>query len=222
MSKADLAASSRDEMQAELRRQVAGVVWPGLTALGILLIFATEALHWSWRVHVLALILVFLSTLVWIVLQRWYLPAVWLLVLGSLAANSLTLVWLPSIPTSCLLALSSGLAALLIGPVAGLGLAAASSLVVLRAAAVLPAPASSASVPALIAIWGTIALVFVSSHFARQVTESLWASYLKMLQLLQQARDQRLELKQVQEDLVQANVELAQLSERLGKMYQVA
>ncbi len=39
---------------------------------------------------------------------------------------------------------------------------------------------------------------------------------------VEEARDQRLELKQIQKDLVQANLELARLSDRLKVMYQVA
>ncbi len=56
------------------------------------------------------------------------------------------------------------------------------------------------------------------------LTVTRWSlySYEQAREKVEEARDQRLELKQIQEDLVKANQELARLSARLEAMYQVA
>jgi signal transduction histidine kinase/CheY-like chemotaxis protein len=56
------------------------------------------------------------------------------------------------------------------------------------------------------------------------LTVTQWSlfSFERARQGMEQARDQRVELKQIQEDLIQANRELARLSDRLKAMYQVA
>jgi signal transduction histidine kinase/CheY-like chemotaxis protein len=54
------------------------------------------------------------------------------------------------------------------------------------------------------------------------VTQWSLSNYVRTRILLEEARDQRVELKQVQEDLVQANRELARLTDRLKAMYRVA
>ena len=56
------------------------------------------------------------------------------------------------------------------------------------------------------------------------LTVAQWSifSYEQALEKVEEARNQRVEFKQVQQDLVQANRELARLSDRLRVMYQVA
>lgn len=54
------------------------------------------------------------------------------------------------------------------------------------------------------------------------VTEWSWYSHERAQKLVAEAQQQRLELKQIQEDLVQANRELARLFERLKAMHQAA
>ena len=95
MSGPDSASTSHDTTQAELRRQMAGVAWPSLVALAVLLILSTEAYRWPWHLHLLTLILVSLCALTWALLQRWYLPAVWSLTLGCLALNLVAAHWWP-------------------------------------------------------------------------------------------------------------------------------
>ncbi len=222
MSAAKPLTSSQREMQLELKQQLAVWVWPGMAGLGLLLTVAAEALSWPWRTHVLALILVFLSLLVWSLLRYSYYLAIWVLVLGSLAVACLTLLWLPTGATLCLLVLPVAIASLLLSTWAGLGVAAASSLLAARAISWLPSDGSVSLMPILVAIWGGALLVCLASHSAARSIDSLWTSYVRMQQLLDAARDQRLDLKQTQEDLIHANSELARVSERLSLMYQVA
>ena len=76
---------------------------------------------------------------------------------------------------------------------------------------------------------GIIAGGAFSGLFGWAVTQGLltvtqWALFYQVQAQakMEEARDQRLELKQIQGDLVQANLELARLSDRLKAMYQVA
>lgn len=56
------------------------------------------------------------------------------------------------------------------------------------------------------------------------LTVTQWSvySFERARQQMEEARDQRMEFKQIQEDLIQANQELARLSDRLKEMYHVA
>jgi signal transduction histidine kinase/CheY-like chemotaxis protein len=77
--------------------------------------------------------------------------------------------------------------------------------------------------------WAVLAGGMVSGSLGWGATRALYTvtewsifSFQQAQQRLDQARNQRLEFKQMQEDLVQANRELARLSDRLKAMYQVA
>jgi signal transduction histidine kinase/CheY-like chemotaxis protein len=60
------------------------------------------------------------------------------------------------------------------------------------------------------------------THSLLTVTQWSIFSFGQARQKVEEARDQRLELRQIQEDLIHANRELARLSDRLKAMYQVA
>jgi signal transduction histidine kinase/CheY-like chemotaxis protein len=66
------------------------------------------------------------------------------------------------------------------------------------------------------------ALSWAAMRVALQLSESSLRGYMDTRAELEAARAQRLELKQVQEDLIQANRELARLSDRLKALNQVA
>ena len=77
--------------------------------------------------------------------------------------------------------------------------------------------------------WGVLAGGLLSGSLGWGATRALYTvtewsifSFQQAQQRLDQARNQRLEFKQMQEDLTQANRELARLSDRLKAMYQVA
>ncbi len=215
-------ASSLHAMQTDVRRDMAGLVVAGVAGSGVLVMFAVESLHGPVALDFLAVGLMLLPLAAWLLLQRARLPALWLVVLGCTAAPALALRWAPYGMILCLLALPTGMAALLMGTRAGLGTAGLASLLVLQAArSPSLGPGPWALLP-LAVIWGSAGLAGVAAHYGDRTAESLWASYLRMQKLLEEARDQRLELKQTQEDLVHANGELARLSERLEHMYQVA
>jgi len=60
------------------------------------------------------------------------------------------------------------------------------------------------------------------THALLTVTQWSLFSFEQVRQKMEELRDQRMELKQVQEDLTHANRELARLSDRLKAMYQIA
>jgi len=65
-------------------------------------------------------------------------------------------------------------------------------------------------------------LGWAATHALLTVTQWSLFSFEQAREKMKEARDQRLELKQTQEDLIQANRELARLSDRLKAMHQVA
>jgi len=65
-------------------------------------------------------------------------------------------------------------------------------------------------------------LGWAATHVLLTVTHWSLFDFEQAREKMEQARDQRLELKQIQEDLIQANRELARLSDRLKAMHQVA
>jgi len=65
-------------------------------------------------------------------------------------------------------------------------------------------------------------LGWASAHTLLTVTQWSLFSFEQARQKMEEARDQRMDLKQIQEDFVQANRELARLSDRLKAMHQVA
>lgn len=76
----------------------------------------------------------------------------------------------------------------------------------------------------IIVVGGAISgvLGWATTHALLTVTEWSLFSFEQVRQEMEEAREQRLELKQVQADLIHANRELARLSDSLKAMYQIA
>ncbi len=212
---------SRREMEDELGRSDPQLVLLGLVGLGVVVIWITEALKWPWELDLLGLALMALALLVRLLWERRKRTALWLLVLGAMAASLLLLDWFPADGTACLFAVPTGLAALLIGPRSGFVVAGLSSLVLLGAGGMLPveAPPSAA---AIAVIWSMDALLSLSRRASGELIEVLSSRYDEMQQLLEEARAQRVELRQTQDDLIQANNQMERLSGRLESMYRLA
>ncbi|MGQ9683391.1 MAG: ATP-binding protein [Anaerolineae bacterium] len=88
---------------------------------------------------------------------------------------------------------------------------------------VLPAPVPHARVVGLIAASSFAGLLgWALTRSLYSITAWALAGYAQARDAVSAMRDQRLELKQVQEDLLQANRELARMSDRLAAMVQVA
>ncbi|MBI2942317.1 MAG: response regulator [Chloroflexi bacterium] len=214
--------ASREEWDTEVRRELTRLILPATVVSGTLFIWITELAGWPPDVILLGPALILLSFAVWALLDHSFRVARWLLVLGILGVCLSTVVFLPPTTAGALLVLPTGLAALSLGSRAGLLVAALASVIVLAGDRLLSLAESPADGAALPLIWGIAALGWIFTRRTERMVEPLRASYEETHTLLVEARGQRVELKQVQEDLVQANIQLARLSERLTNMYQVA
>ncbi len=76
----------------------------------------------------------------------------------------------------------------------------------------------------VIAIGGALtgSLGLIATHTLVTVTQWSIFSFERAREKMEEARDQRLELKQTQEDLIQVNRQLARLSDRLSAMHRIA
>jgi signal transduction histidine kinase/CheY-like chemotaxis protein len=212
----------QDEMSEELRSRALQLFLPGSALLGLTVTLMGEVYGWPLRVTAFGSILTILPFAAWFLLG--YLPRAtrWLLVLSYLAICLASAHWLGSQAAACLLPLPAGLASLLLSPPHGSAVGLLTSLAVVGAGGQLGLDGMLPRVVALGAIWGAQGLVWVAIGCASQAVTWWSASYEQMRELLEAARTQRIELKQTQEDLVQANLELARVSERLRAMAEVA
>lgn len=194
-----------------------GLAWQAVLALGKPAELVPRLAPTIW-------ILALTSALALILLPRRLLLAqlLWLLGLGATGVVAISTFHEPLV--ALLFPLLPLVAAILVGPASavlmeGLTVAVAWWLRAHPAAAHL-----SAGFSAAIAVEGamTALLGCAAARGFLAITQWSLSNYDRTRVLLEQARDQRLELKQVQEDLVQANRELARLSDRLKGMYRVA
>ncbi len=149
--------------------------------------------------------------------------AVWLAGLTGSIALAMALEHNPTI--AILLVLMPLLAALTIGwPAAVLAEAAVAALVWTPLATPAPLSGPSSSLANMVLLGGALGAV-VGWSVARAVTSMVrWAlhSWERAHKVQEEARDQRVEMKQIQEDLVLANQELSRLSDKLKQMWQIA
>jgi len=207
----------------DLQREMLPLIWGALFLLAFGLVLFEEHLPDLMQSNILAILLLLLPSLsIWIARELSYLLGVWTLIGGCIAINVLVLRQYQIGAASCLLALPTGLAALLISMGGGVVTAALSSIILLRGAVSFLPLRSEAVTIALTAVWGTLLLTWGFSHLMRTIMEWSWANYERSRQLLEKARDRQMELMQIQEDLANANLQLARLHERLRAMYRIA
>lgn len=211
-----------DEARQDLQREIATLVLFGSSFLGFVLVLVAEISLWSSKLSLLGVALVFLPLLLWIAFNRWYRIGSWLVLIAYTAIVFVSVDWFPSEAAFCLLALPTGLAVLLISPGWGLVPAILSSFALLGWGIFPNPPERLTTFLTLVVVWATQALMWAVTRFARGAMQWSWWNYERNARLLSEARDQRLELKQTRDDLMQANRELARLSERLDVMRHVA
>ncbi len=136
--------------------------------------------------------------------------AAWTLVVAGVAGILLAAIGMGHYTAFVLLALPAGIALLLLGPPAGLGVAGLISLMV----PAMPAGLLSAEVRlvTLWAIWCTLGLVWLATRPLRITGQLAWSSYQRSQQLLEQSRDFQLKLQQTLDDLTFANQHLERLN----------
>lgn len=203
------------------RQDLATLLLPALTALGVGLILLSEAQRWPFEADVVGLLITLTAIAGYALITRSYRFGVWSMTLGLVAITLLAVYWFPVQLEMTMLALPLALATLLLGPASGLTAAVICSIVVLSWQTP-PALVQASDASPLIVIWGSAALMSLSLRVVEQTMRSLEASHQRMSQLLEQVRDRSVDLKQTQADLLQANTQLARLSDRLNAMYHVA
>ncbi len=165
-------------------------------------------------------LLVLLAAAVGLLKPRSYLAAAWTLVAGLVVIIVLMITPGQAPESVFLLALPAALAAFLISARAGAGVAAACSALLFFAA--LPLPGPFTHVFAAMQIWGTVGLIALAERPLLTVAEWSWSSYERSRDLLDQARDYQVQLKQALQDLASANLQLSRLNEQARVMRQVA
>jgi len=218
MARSHIVPSLQDDTRQDLQTRVLQLILPGSAFCGQALILLAAAHRWPLKVSFLGMILALFPLGTWLLLSRWHHARLWALVLGYLAITFLSAHWLGSAAIPCFLAVPTALATLLVGARPGFVISMIMSVFLLADATLLGDAGLLSRLVALAVMWATQALTWT----ALRVIEWSSAKYEEMRGLLVAARDQRVQLKQIQADLVQANLELTRLSDRLSVMRRVA
>ncbi len=210
------ASQSSANMLEEFHSEATDILFLVFSVIGLGITCLAELTHLSVDVDVLGCIVLVLSLIALMTGERRYQITKWLAVIGWIGVGLLALRWFPGSAHPALLAIPPAVASLVIGPRGGFVTAGLAMIATVSTAA------SQTWAAAAVAIGGTQILIWLCLKLNQETVSSLWSSYSQMNQLLEEARNQRVELKQVQEDLIQANTQLARLSDRLSVMYRVA
>jgi signal transduction histidine kinase/CheY-like chemotaxis protein len=204
----------------ELRAEAALVVFPAVAAFSLALMLIAEGLHWPAAAHALTALMLLSSLATWFLRRHSLLLACWLLATSVLLLLLGLQLAIAAPAILYLLALPVILAAILIGPWAAIALAAGATLGILYAARGLASAPDGAL--AIVLIWSMCAIVSAFCQLVAHSTDTLSAQHLRMYEQLEAARADCLVLQQTQEDLLQANTELARLSDRLKWISRIA
>jgi len=209
---------STDEVLADLSERATGWLMPGTVVVGTLLYAATHLMRLETQVQTLGFGLALLGALSMAVSLRNERAARWVLVLAWLAATLAVPLVAPAEATLALLLLPVVLAALLLEPAGATLLAAVITLALMLS----PIGTPLARLVTLLLVWGATLLSWALSRHLVNIQSNAWRTYRDFREQLESARDQRLQLKETQADLVQATVEMTRLADRLAEMRRVA
>ena len=199
----------------DFQRDAVGLIWPAVFLVGLGVVVVTELRHGPLHEDMLGLILIATALLTWGSLRYSYAVAVGILIGGSLLTATQAWAAAPMATAGALLALPAALASFLAGAAGGAVAAAVASLWVIQCGVSAPAPL-------LVTIWGMVGVVRLLLLPTRRAIEWSWSSYQQARRLLDEAREQSLELQQTKDDLIQANLQLTRLSEQLRILHQIA
>ncbi|MCL6429623.1 MAG: hybrid sensor histidine kinase/response regulator [Anaerolineae bacterium] len=197
-----------DELQAENLL----LTVPALLFLSFPLVVAAPHLEDPSRATDPALLAFCVAAAVWAAKGRSPRLAAWLMVVGSIGVDLLVMHNLRLEGAALLLALPAGLAALFIGLRSGVATAVACTVFVAYAPPWLMPAESSFRATVVIGLWATLGLICLALRSSLALVESLWSSYERNCGLLEEARNQRLRLKEALKDLADANVQLQRLN----------
>lgn len=194
-------------MVRAMQEESIGPAVVGLYVVGVILFLSLA----QYSIHVATLLALLLPTTGWLLQHRSYLMTVWLLVIGSLVVLLLVVSATRLSPALCLLAIPIGFVGAFVDVKAGTGMAVLCSLLPLAPPAGLPME-DPLRVVILISIWGTLGVVWLASRPVWWALEWSWSSYERNQELLEEARDQRVQLRRTLADLAQANQQLVRMN----------
>ena len=212
----------QEGLHLDAQRELAPLAPLALVAVGMVVMLVGEASHWPTFLTVAATLFAFFQCLAFLAMRRSVDIGLAITAGACVAVVTAAALELQAGGLLCLLALPVALGVLLRDLKAGALVALAASAAVVGPGWTGLADQRGTVLSALACIWSSLALFAAHLWAVRRAASVLWASYLAMYDRLQQARNERLELKQAQQDLVHANAELARLSERLQQMCQIA
>jgi signal transduction histidine kinase/CheY-like chemotaxis protein len=192
------------------QRETIALVLPALYVAGFILAANVDKLQSPIQGRVACLLLTSLPIAIWLLCRVNYELAAWTLVLGCLAVDLLVVVAGDLEYALGLLALPAGMAALFVSAPAGILVAFVCTILLL----VSPFGGSNPFMQAttLAGVWGTVGLVLLTLRRLRALADWTWIAYRRNADLLEQARDDQVHLKQAMEDLEDANLQLTRLN----------
>ncbi|MGQ9680910.1 MAG: ATP-binding protein [Anaerolineae bacterium] len=209
-------------MLDELRDEAIGRTLPALFAVSAALLVATACYQDPAKIAVLFLAVFYLAVGVWVLRGESRLAATWLLVAGSASVILLAAHTMALDGAITLLALPVGLAALITSVRSGILAAAACTILLGCAPPSLIRATGDLRLIAGIGLWGTVGLIWLTTRHLLTMMQWSWSSYQQSRSLLEQARDQRLQLKQALADLADANLQLTRVNRLTDGLRQAA
>ena len=205
-------AAEMRELLAQVRDSTFTLALPLLGAVALVAVSAS-ALPDLTKAALCATALLWLGGLAWLLRGRSPYLAGWLLVIGwSVIIIALT-AWAGMSAALWLLSFSGGLAVLLLGTRAGVGVATILTLVLVAAPEVwFPAGLVAGRAVSILGIWGMVAITWLAMRPLQIVGEWAWSAYGRSQELLDDAQDTQLRLNQMLDDLTSANTRLVRLN----------
>jgi signal transduction histidine kinase/CheY-like chemotaxis protein len=210
------------EARTDLLRGLITFVLVGSSAVGVALVLIAEVYIWPTRLGLLGVSLVFVPALLWLAVRHWYRLGAILLVVFLSFSTLLLASWLPSSMAMALLIVPPLLGSVLLHRHVGLAMAVAVGVSIIGGYLGIDEGSPTTLFVLLFLLGISQALAWLILLAADEIMRWSWWNYERNAALLCEARDQRVALKQMQEDLLQANRELARLSDRFDAMRQVA
>lgn len=215
-----------ESLHQEYRDGLANTVLKSLFAvsilIGLVLSLVGELPKTPWQIGRLGLLLTTLPIVLWLLVDSYprLAPALTALFYGLVAIHVFTVFDSP--PILALLAIPTALVALLFNTVWGAVSTGLATALILVLTTWPPEDGGATLCMSIVALWLLQAIAWAAHRHGWESISWLWNGYSRAESLLQKARDQRMHLRQAQQALIDANLDLERLTERLALMSQLA
>jgi len=200
------------------REEILQISPPVLIALGLLISLSGSIFDEFIYNLYLGLLLEFLAFGIWIFNRRWPRFAVWTLMLGLIFVLFIVARTSTWNEVFWLLILPVGLTGLAIGRIEGTILAFILSLSVLLAPLSLLPLSSEIRWTATIGMWGVVGMVWLMLRPTLTAVGWAWSSYRRSEELLEQARDYQMQLKEALKEMQSTNLQLQRLNQQARRL----